>query len=228
MRPTGNQQGGYFFMSLHTGCIINCLHATKLPMPSEVIMRVEQLAKAQNMIPSLAFGNRDNRLIMQDINDDDKTEDAYIPTDEADSTLYYDQETSLTQIGDNDTTNDIEENNNASHSDIPTDTIQVDDSGTISTVTNEMTMPTGTGNNQATPLSDVDEEEDQNSAIQSLEEDIETPMNTSHNGSTQGDKQQSITPATMENIIENTVDKTVDEEMDAKYGARSTRWNLQQ
>ena len=57
LRPTGNQQGGYFFMSLHTGHIINRLHATKLPMPSEVIIRVDQLAKAQNMIPSLAFGN---------------------------------------------------------------------------------------------------------------------------------------------------------------------------
>ena len=223
LRPTGNQQGGYYFMSLHTGRIINRLHATKLPMPSEVIMRVEQLAKAQNMIPSLAFGNRDNRLIMQDIKDDDETEDAYIPTDEADSTLYYDQETSLTQIGDNDTTNDIEEINNASHSDIPTDTIQMDDSGTVSTMTDKMTMPTGTGNNQATSLSDVDEEEEQNSAIQSLKEDIETPTNTSHDGSNEGDKQQNMTPATMENIVENTVDKTVDEEMDAKYGARSTR-----
>ena len=37
LRPTGNQQGGYFFMSLHTSHIINRLHATKLPMPAEVI-----------------------------------------------------------------------------------------------------------------------------------------------------------------------------------------------
>ena len=75
LRPTGNQQGGYFFMSLHTGRIINRLHATKLPMPAEVITRVDQLARTQNMLPSLAFGNRDNRLIMQDITDDSKTEE---------------------------------------------------------------------------------------------------------------------------------------------------------
>ena len=60
LRPTGNQQGGYFFMSLHTRRVINHLHATKLTMPAEVITRVDQLAKTQNMIPSLAFGNRDN------------------------------------------------------------------------------------------------------------------------------------------------------------------------
>ena len=228
LRPTGNQQGGYFFMSLHTGRIINRLHATKLPMPSEVIIRVEQLAKAQNMMPSLAFGNRDNRIIMQDINDDEDTADAYIPIDEADSTLYYDQETSMTQTGDNDRTNDIEENNNASHSDIPTNMIQMDDTGTVSTVTNEMTTPTDTENDPATALSEIDEEDDQNSAIQSMEEDIETSMNTSHEESSQGEKQQSTTPVTAENIAENTVDRAVDEEMDAKYGARSTRWNLRQ
>ena len=223
LRPTGNQQGGYFFMSLHTGQIINRLHATKLPMPSEAIMRVEQLAKAQNMMPSLAFGNRDNWIIMQDINDDEDTADAYIPIDEADSTLYYDQEMSMTQTGDNDRTNDIEENNNASHSDIPTNMIQMDDTGTVSTVTNKMTTPTDTENDPATPLSEIDEEDDQNSAIQSMEEDIETSMNTSHEESSQGEKQQSTTPATVENIAENTVDRAVDEEMDAKYGARSTR-----
>ena len=32
----------------------------------------------------------------------------------------------------------------------------------------------------------------------------------------------------MEDIVENTPDRPIDEEMDAKYGARSTRWNLQQ
>ena len=145
LRPTGNQQGGYFFMSLHTGRIINHLHATKLPMPSEVIIRVDQLAKAQNMIPSLAFGNRDNRLITQDIIDDDETENAYIPIDEADSTLYYDQETSLTQTVDNDTVTDMEENSDTPHRDMPTDMIHVDDAATVSAMKNEMTTPTGTG-----------------------------------------------------------------------------------
>ena len=228
LRPTGNQQGGYFFMSLHTGRIINCLHATKLPMPSEVIVRVEQLAKAQNMIPSLAFGNRDNRLIMQDINDDDETEDAYIPTDEADSTLYYDQEAPLTQIGDDDRTSDTEGNNKTTHDDIPADTIQVDDMGTVSTVTNEITTPTDTSNDQTTPLADVDEEDEQNGVFQSLEEDREAPMNTSHDESNQGGEQQSTTPAITEDIGKNNPERPIDEEMDAKYGVRSTRWNLRQ
>ena len=224
MRPTGIQQGGYFFMSLHTGCIINRLHATKLPMPSEVIIRVDQIAKAQNMIPSLAFGTRDNRLIMQDITDDDETENAYIPTDEADSTLYYDQETSLTRMVDTNTAAVIEENNNIPHSDMPTDMIQLNDSATGSTMTNDVTTPTGTENNQVIPLSDIAEEDEQNKIIQNLDDDMEIPMNTSHDESNQKDKQQNIAQAPVENIV----DTTVDDEMNAKYGTRTTRWNLQQ
>ena len=229
LRPTGNQQGGYFFMSLHTSCIINRLHATKLPMPSEVIIRVDQLAKAQNMIPSLAFGNRDNRLIAQDIIDDDETKNAYIPTDEAHSTLYYDHDSSLTPMVNNDTATDINENKDNSHSNMPTDVMHMNDAATVSTMTNELTIPTGAENDQVTPLLDVVEEndhneDDQDGVSQCLEADIETLMNTSYAESNQEDEQQNITPVPTENIA----DKTMDDEMDAKYGTRSTRWNLRQ
>ena len=227
LRPTGNQQGGYFFMSLHTGRIINRLHATKLPMPSKVIVRVEQLAKAQNMVPSLAFGNRDNRLIMQDIDDDEETENAYIPTEEADCTLYYDQETSPTQVVD-DGTSDTEEVDKVTQIAIPTDTIQVDDIGTVSTVTNKMTTPTNTRIDQMTPIPDVNDEDDQNSAIQNLEDDTETSMNMSQNEDNREVEQQNLATAMTENIDDNAVEKPIDDKMDAKYGTRSTRWNLQQ
>ena len=232
LRPTGNQQGGYFFMSLHTGRIINCLHATKLLMPSEVISRVEQLAKAQNMAPSLAFENRDNRVIMQDIIDDDETENAYIPTDEADSTLYYDQETSQTPMVNDDPAADIEENDDAPHSDMTTDIIHMNDAATMSTMTNGTTIPTETGNDQVIPLLDVVEEDEQNEDDQNEEddqgviqcpgEDVETPINTSHHENDQDDEQQNMTPVLAENIAH----KTMDDEMDEKYGTRSTRWNL--
>ena len=72
---------------------------------------------------------------MQDIMDDDETENVYIPNDEADSTLYYDTEASLVHLENIDTSANIEENNNVPHSDIPTDMIQLNDSVTVSTVT---------------------------------------------------------------------------------------------
>ena len=222
--PTGNQQGGYFFISLHIGRIINRLHATKLPMPAEVITRVDQLAKAQNMIPSLAFGNRDNRLIMQDITDDDETENAYTPTDEDDSTLYYDTEASQDHMENTDTSANVEETNNVPQSDIPTDMIQLNDSVMVSTVTGDMTTPTGTENNQVVPLSDIAEEENQDETIQNLDQNMESTMNTSHDESNHNDEQQSIAQAPVDNIV----DTTLDDEMNAKYGSRTTKWNLQQ
>ena len=224
MRSTGIQQGGYFFISLHTGRIINCLHATKLPMPAEVITRVDQLAKAQNMIPSLAFGNRDNRLIMQDIMDDDKTENAYTPTDEDDSTLYYDTEVSQVHMENTDTSANVEETNNGLHSDIPTDMIQLNDSVTVSTVTDDVTTLTGTENNQVVPLSDIAEEENQDETIQNLEQNMELTMNTPHNESNHNDEQQNIAQAPVDNIV----DTTLDDEMNAKYGSQTTKWNLRQ
>ena len=180
------------------------------------------------MIPSLIFGNRDNRLITQDIIDDDETENAYIPTDETDSTLYFDQESSMTQMVNNDTATDINENNDNPHNDMPTDVMDRDDAVTVSTITNELTTPTGAGDNQVIPLSDVTEENDQDEGNQDdplcLEEDIETPMNTSHDESNQNDEQQNIIPVP----TEGNADKTIDDKMDAKYGTQSTRWNLRQ
>ena len=44
LRPTGNAQGGYFFMSLTTGQHLNRYQWTALPMPQEVIDRMHVLA----------------------------------------------------------------------------------------------------------------------------------------------------------------------------------------
>ena len=130
----------------------------------------------------------------------------------------------------NDTTTDIEENNDNPHNNMPTDIMHENDAATVSTMTNEITSLTGTGNNQVIPLADIDEEDDrneeddQNDAIHCLEEDTETPMNISHDKNNQEDEQQNTAPMPMENIA----DKTMDDKMDAKYGTRSTRWNLRQ
>ena len=170
------------------------------------------------MIPSLAFGSRDNQLIMQDITDDDETEYAYIPTDEADSILYYDQETSMTHMEDTNTSANTEENNNIPHSDMPTDMIQLNDSVTVSTVTNDVTTPAGTENNQVTSLSDIAEKDNQNETIQNLDDNMEIPMNTSYDESNQNDEQQNIAQAPVESIV----DTTLDDEMNATYGSRTT------
>ena len=47
LHPTGNVQGSFFFLSLETGCVINCLHATAIPMLDKVVDKVHCLARQQ-------------------------------------------------------------------------------------------------------------------------------------------------------------------------------------
>ena len=54
---------------------------------------------------------------------------------------------------DTNTSADTEENNDIPYSDMSTDMIQLNDSVTVSTMTNDVTTLTGTENNQVIPLS---------------------------------------------------------------------------
>ena len=63
LRPTGNVQGNFYFFSLTTGRVLNQVHATPLPMPDDVIKRVETLARRQRANPCLVFGDREQQPI---------------------------------------------------------------------------------------------------------------------------------------------------------------------
>jgi hypothetical protein len=51
LRPTGNAQGDYYFMSLSTGARISRHQWTILPIPDTAIARVEALALARGPTP---------------------------------------------------------------------------------------------------------------------------------------------------------------------------------
>eukprot|EP00934_Nitzschia_sp_Nitz4_P008987 Nitzschia sp. Nitz4//scaffold353_size16344//11151//16190//NITZ4_008865-RA/size16344-processed-gene-0.13-mRNA-1//1//CDS//3329548925//8977//frame0 len=73
LRPTGNAQGGYYFYNLSSGRIVNRNRATKVPMPGDVIERVELLADRHNAMPGLAFGDQHRQPgpeIQEDVADD--------------------------------------------------------------------------------------------------------------------------------------------------------------
>jgi hypothetical protein len=59
-RPTGNDQGGYYFIRLDTGRRINRKDWTPLPMPSEVVDQVHRLARRAKSNPTLTFTNIHN------------------------------------------------------------------------------------------------------------------------------------------------------------------------
>jgi hypothetical protein len=60
LRPTGNRQGGYYFMSLMTRRKLTRNHWTELPMPQDVIdTRVNTLGRRNNASNDLTFAWRD-------------------------------------------------------------------------------------------------------------------------------------------------------------------------
>ena len=87
LRPTGNVQGGYFFFSLTTGKVINRMRWTTIPMPTEVIARVERMARQEHAGTTLLFEDRDHNEILDldQENDDDDSDSAYEPNSEDDN-----------------------------------------------------------------------------------------------------------------------------------------------
>ena len=98
--PTGNQQGSHWFLSLSTGARIVRHRWTRLPLPREAIIRVNDFGRMQGMPLTLTFADRhghelEDRLV--EIDDDDTSDAEYIPNgdNEDDSDTYsYDSDDS--------------------------------------------------------------------------------------------------------------------------------------
>jgi hypothetical protein len=79
LRPTANSQGGYYFMSLTTGRLLNRYNWHVLPMPQDVIDRVHVLARRQMSHQGLLFTNRLGE-ILDDNADDGSDDSSYHPS----------------------------------------------------------------------------------------------------------------------------------------------------
>ena len=103
LRPTGNAQGSFYFISLSTGRLLNRLHATPLPMPDEVVDRVHRMARQQKADPGLLFGDRNMNQ------DDDQSMDSDSSEDDEDFTPYQDDHDKQTEPDDDTTKADHDE-----------------------------------------------------------------------------------------------------------------------
>ena len=72
-KPTGNAQGGHWFYSLTTGRMLDRKHWTALPMPTEVITRMNVLAKNGHV--GMHFTNMRNEEYVADDEDDTSESD---------------------------------------------------------------------------------------------------------------------------------------------------------
>jgi hypothetical protein len=69
LRPTGNAQGGYYFLSLSSGRRLTLNRWIDLPMPQEVIDQVHALARCSNANRDFTFAWRDGTVIEDDDSD---------------------------------------------------------------------------------------------------------------------------------------------------------------
>ena len=85
--PSGNEQGGHYFMSLATGRRLHRDRWTALPMPSDAIDRVNALGRRNKMPKTLTFTDRFG-FELPDADDevDDDHDSAYDPDDDLDNT----------------------------------------------------------------------------------------------------------------------------------------------
>jgi hypothetical protein len=79
--PTSNCQGGYYFMSLTTGCQLTQNQWTTLPMPQDVIDRVNTLGRCSHAVGALTFTWHDGTPILDDTKDDDNDDSNYAPSE---------------------------------------------------------------------------------------------------------------------------------------------------
>ena len=86
LRPTGNAQGSFYFMSISTGRVLNRLHATPLPMPDDVVDRIHRMARRQRGNPGMLFGDRRMNHMDKSVRSSDSENDGdYMPDEQDDS-----------------------------------------------------------------------------------------------------------------------------------------------
>jgi hypothetical protein len=149
LRPTGNEQGGYYFLSLTTGRQLNRNRWTALPMPADVINRVHTLVRRSNASRELTFADRSGDPFL-DHDGDDSTDESYDPDNGPDHE-------------DDDSTSDNDDDDD-NYADIPNaaDAINIPIEGVNRQELNENISNNEDANNQEDGNDDATNEEDGN------------------------------------------------------------------
>jgi hypothetical protein len=125
LRPTGNDQGGYYFLSLSTGQRLNQNHWTALPMPAEVIDRVHTLARPGCSAQGIEFFDRNGKPLTDNETDDSDSNSDDSNSDDESYTGSDDSNTDSDADSDDSGIEGVNENDNDENS-IASDTNTVD------------------------------------------------------------------------------------------------------
>ena len=174
LRPIGNGQGSFYFLSIATGRVLNRLHATALPMPDDVIDKLHRMALQQKNNPGLVFADRN---LNPDEYDDDKDDETYhdddSTSDDKEDVLSYNEEE------DNDLDEDAEENDAAPAPPVAEIDDDFDDDNNDGDVAEEVDMQLPAEAEADQPEEEANQNEDDDEAdlpeIQGVDEEVIEP-----------------------------------------------------
>ena len=132
LHPTGNMQGTYYFLNLHSGKRIMRNRWTELPMPNEVIATVHQLAAACRKYKGIVFTDS-NGNVLDDHNDPESDNlevtgvDRYTGIETYDTTGVMDGITVVTEINGNNTLETNGNNTLNTLTEMPTEVEDIND-----------------------------------------------------------------------------------------------------
>ena len=188
LRPTGNVQGGYFFFSLTTGKVINRMCWTPIPMPKEVIDRVERMARQEHPGTTLLFEDRDHNEIIDPDQEDNDNDSDYDPNN------------------DNDDDDDDDDNNNNPPTNKPNEPYE--DPGTLEEEYAQQYDHQENDNENDEDNNEADDNDNNNEAIENdVTQDENVPVHPTSNAE--------IVP---ENITEEETDEARDDHPDESTG----------
>jgi hypothetical protein len=172
LRPTGNAQGGYYFLSLSSGRRLTRNRWTDLPMPQEVIDRVHGLARRSNADRDLTFAWRDGTIITDDDDNDDDNSGWEPDSEDDDSDWEPDSENESVSLVDDDDGHQMDDDDHhIDDNDLPL--AGVDDADADDTAETDDKNETNT-ENETQENEEESGQDDKNYKTQENEDEIET------------------------------------------------------
>jgi hypothetical protein len=200
LRPTGNAQGGYYFLSLTSGRRLSRNRWTELPMPQDVIERVHLMARRSNANRDLTFAWHNGTAIADEDDDDDDSD--YDPDDDDDEDHGYSDSESAVDDDDDD-----DEDDGVDDTDQPTAGVDEEPDGHQDEEPQDDDEPVDT--DKLPETTGVDDVYDKTTGVETVQEEEEDE-----------EEEDAGEPDTKAN------DEDVKRDMDTRYGERSGRHDL--
>ena len=223
LRPTGNAQGSFYFMSLSTGWVLNRICGTALPMPDDVIDRVHRMARRQKAHPGLLFGDRNMNTTYENEDEemsDDEGDEDYIPEEQDDdeSQNEINQNSSAGDVSDNEGPTEEDYNESMDNNDVEIENESDSDEYVVASEMNN-TEEIGAESSKNPGVNDVE-----NIGVDQAEEEMICQADENDNNEEPDEKNETSTEIDeKERVTGVELNEELEQEQESRYNLRNKR-----